>query len=88
MSAMKKILLRVYGLLLCTAMCIGAVSCTRDEEVPKMEASELDDFTTYDGNVMTATPEGYYVIQKDFKVGGIQFHTQLMVYGWIYSVDS
>ena len=65
MSAMKKILLRVYGLLLCTAMCIGAVSCTRDEEVPKMEASELDDFTTYDGNVMTATPEGYYVIQKD-----------------------
>lgn len=31
-----------------------------------MEASELDDFTTYDGNVMTATPEGYYVIQKDF----------------------
>ena len=47
-------------------MCIGAVSCTRDEEVPKMEASELDDFTTYDGNVMTATPEGYYVIQKDF----------------------
>ena len=63
---MKKILLRVYGLLLCTAMCIGAVSCTRDEEVPKMEASELDDFTTYDGNVMTATPEGYYVIQEEF----------------------
>ena len=31
-----------------------------------MEASELDDFITYDGNVMTATPEGYYVIQKDF----------------------
>jgi hypothetical protein len=23
------------------------------------------------------------VIQKDFKVGGIQFHVQLMVYGWI-----
>ena len=59
MSEKKKILLRVYGLLLCTAMCIGAVSCTRDEEVPKMEASELDDFITYDGNVMTATPEGY-----------------------------
>ena len=31
-----------------------------------MEASELDDFTTYDGNVMTATPEGYYVIQEEF----------------------